>query len=128
MKQKYSPDFERDFNWYLKMRTKFNFDGCNGYWNKQGNDIIVFDKNGVIGKEAFYKWDSQGKITPTKHPNILHTLLKTKGSVNLHIKMYAEDRAKGLLPLIEFNDFCIKNSCPVWFKDAVEQQKLKYYA
>ena len=124
---KYSPEFERDFKWYLKMRVMFNFDGSNNYHNKKGQDIIVYDKNGVTGKEAFYKWDSNGKILPTKHPNLLHTLLKTKGSVNLHIKMYAEDRATGLFPLIEFRAFCIKYRCPVWFKEAVERQKFKYY-
>lgn len=124
---KYSIEFERDFKWYLKMRAMFNFDGSNSYHNKKGQDIIIYDKNGVSGKEAFYKWDSNGKILPTKHPNLLHTLLKTKGSVNLHIKMYAEDRAKGLFPLIEFRAFCIKYRCPSWFKEAVERQKLKYY-
>lgn len=124
---KYKKEFERDFNWYLSMRHKFNFDGKCSYHNKKGQDIIVYDKNGVTGKEAFYQWDSNGKIIPTKHPNILHTLLKTKGSVNLHIKMYSEDRAKGLLPLIELRAFCIKYKCPKWFKDAIEEQKYKYY-
>jgi hypothetical protein len=123
----YSENYERDFNWYLKVRHLFNFDGNKEYFNKKGEDIIVADKNGVDGKEAFYKWDSNGKILPTKHPNILHTLLKTKGSVNLHIKMYAEDRAKGLFPFIEFRAFCIKYKCPSWFRDAVENQKIKYY-
>jgi len=124
---KYSPGFERDFNWYLKMRQMFSFDGSSSYSNKDGKDIIVYDKNGVSGKEAFYKWDSNGKILPTRHPNLLHTALKAKGSVNLHIKMYAEDRAKGLFPLIEFTAFCIKYKCPSWFKEAVERQKFKYY-
>lgn len=126
-KSKYSPEFERDFKWYLSMRHLFNFDGSNSYYNKKGKDIIVYNKNGVTGKEAFYKWDSNGTILPTKHPNLLHTLLKTKGSVNLHIKMYAEDRAKGLFPFIEFRAFCIKYRCPFWFKEAVERQKSKYY-
>lgn len=64
----------------------------------------------MSGKEAFYKWDSNGKILPTKHPNQLHALLKTKGSVNLHIKMFAEDRAKGLFPLNEFRAFVLNTS------------------
>jgi hypothetical protein len=123
----YSAEFDRDFNWYFKMRAKFNFDGSKDYCNKKGQDIIVYDKKGVSGKEAFYKWDSQGKISPTRHPNILAMLLKTKGSVNLHIKMYAEDRAHGLYPFIEFRAFCIKYKCPKWFKEAVENQKFKYY-
>lgn len=123
---KYSTNFERDFKWFLKMRTMFNFDGKNGYFNKKGENIIVFDKNGVNGKEAFYQWDSRGKIVTTKHPNILHSLLKTKGSVNLHIKMYAEDRANGLFSFIEFRSFCVKYNCPYWFKEAVEHLKCNY--
>lgn len=124
---KYNEAFERDFNWYLKVRHKFNFDGASDYFNKKGKPIIVYDKNGVSGKEAFYRWDSNGQIVPTKHPNLLKCLLKTKGSVNLHIKMYAEDRAKGLFPLIEFRALCIQLKSPQWFRQAVEQQKFKYY-
>ena len=90
---KYNLNFDRDFNWYLSMRNIFNFDGSDGYWNKLGVSIVQYDKNGVDGKQAFYNWDSNGVIKPTKHPNILNTLLKVKGGVNLHIKMYAEDRA-----------------------------------
>ncbi len=118
---KYSQKFEKDFNWYLKMRAKFNFDGS------LPKDV-VYDKNGIDGKAAFHKWDSEGKLLPTKHPNILNTLLKTKGSANLHVKMYAQDRASGLFPGIEFRAFCIKYKCPKWFKEAVENQKGKYYA
>lgn len=77
--------------------------------------IVLFDKNGVSGKEAFYQWDSNGKILPTKHAN-LFSLLKTKGSANLHIKMYAEDRAKGLLPLIEFS---VKQAIKIYGKFSV---------
>lgn len=176
----YSPEFERDFNWFLEMRQMFNFDGADTYYkntvkifkNRAGETefnlmneipfatfkeqfpamvegkavrkfsfgmfsnyafipcsyaIIVPDKNGATGKEAYYQWESAGKIIPTKHPNILAALLKIKGSVNLHIKMYAQDRAQGLFPLIEFRAFCIKYKCPSWFKEAVEKQKYKYY-
>ena len=122
---KYSPNFERDFKWYLSMRSMFNFDGVSSYYNKKGEEVVQYDKNGVDGKEAFYQWDSSGKIKPTSHPNPLHTLLKTKGSTNLHIKMYAEDRASGLLPRNEFRAFCIKYKCPRWFFEAVELQSVK---
>lgn len=127
MKKKYSPGFERDFNWFLQVRSLFNFDGSNGYDDNCGNSRIIYDKNGVSGKEAFHQWDSKGKVVPTKHPNLLHTLFKTKGSINLHIKMYAEDRAKGLLPGIEFKELCKEINAPLWFSQAVEQQKFKHY-
>lgn len=122
---KYKPHFNRDFSWYLSMRNVFNFDGETHYINKNGEEIVQFDSNGVDGKKAFFEWDSKGKIKPTKHPNILKTILKAKGSVNLHIKMYAEDRAKGIFPYIEFRALCIQLKAPYWFREAVEQQKRK---
>ena len=124
---KYSDSFKRDFSWYLSVRHIFNFDGNHSYFNKKGENIIQFDKNGVDGKKAFFDYDSSGRITKTKHPNLLHVLLKTKGSVNLHIKMYAEDRAKGVLPKILFEEICKEYNTPTWFAEAVEKQKFKYY-
>lgn len=127
MPKKYNQNFERDFNWYMKMRHIFNFDGAEGYYNKKGEQIVQYNKNGVSGKEAFFQWDSNGKILPTKHPNLLHTLLKVKGSSNLHIKMYAEDRAACHFNKIEFRALCIHFKAPQWFREAVENQKIKYY-
>ena len=125
--KKYNANFERDINWYLSMRHKFNFDGSGGYWTKKGENIIQYDKNGVDGKEAFFQWDSNGKVKPTKHPNLLHALLKIKGSCNLHIKMYAEDRASCYMSKREFSDLCIQFKSPKWFSEAVETQKMKYW-
>jgi len=154
--KKFSPQFERDFKWYLSMRHNFNFDGSAEYFKQtvqifrrptgtieytllnevpfttfkqqfpqlvSGNAVkaysdgmfyeyafmpaayplIVYDAKGASGKEAFYAWDSTGEVLPTRHPNLLHSLLKTKGSVNLHVKMYAQSRADGTLPLMEFS-------------------------
>lgn len=117
---KYSTNFNRDFNWYLSVRNFFNFSGA------LPQDII-FDKSGIDGKKAFHIYDSQGKLMPTKHPNILAKMILIKGGVNLHIKMYAEDRANGVFPLIEFRGLCIKLKAPYWFREAVEAQKFKYY-
>lgn len=121
--KRYNKGFERDFVWYLSMRHIFNFDGTKDYYNKKGQPIIQNSKLGVTGKEAFYQWDSNGIITPTRHPNLLHALLKTKGSANLHIKQYAQDRANGLMPLVELRGICIHFKTPPWFRDAVENQK-----
>lgn len=74
---KYSQEFERDFKWYLSVRYLFCFDGSAEYYNKKGQNIINYDKNGLDAKKSFYLYDSCGKITKTKHPNLLHTLLKT---------------------------------------------------
>lgn len=125
---KYSKNFEDDYNWFLSVLDIFNFDGVNYYYNKKGDDVIITDlNNGLTAKECFYLYDSQGKIIPCKEPDLLHKLLKTKGSVNLHIKMFAEDRAKGVLPKIEFMKIVDEFNVPLWFIDAVEKQKFKYY-
>ena len=124
---KYSKNFERDYNWYLSVSHIFLFDGSKDYFNKKGIELIQFDKDGKTAKECFYLYDSNGIIKPTCEPDKLKTLLKTKGSVNLHIKMYAEDRAKGNLPKIEFDKIIKEFDLPVWFIKAVEKQKHKYY-
>ncbi len=124
---KYSDKFESDYNWYLSVSGMFSFDGNNNYLNKKGVDIIQTCENGKLAKECFYMYDTRGIITPTSEPEKLQTLLKTKGSVNLHIKMYAEDRARGYLPKVEFQEICTEFNCPKWFIDAVENQKKKYY-
>ena len=124
---KFSKQFESDYTWYLSVKDVFNFDGNSNYINKKGVDIIQYDKDGLTAKECFYLFDSQGKIKPTREPDKLHDLLKTKGSVNLHIKMYAEDRAKGTLSKIELEKICKDFNAPDWFIKAVEKQKFKYY-
>lgn len=117
---KYSDNFNRDFNWYLSVRHSFNFDGKTPI-------EITFNAKGIDGKKAFYIYDSKGKLNETKHPHLLSTLIRTKGSVNLHIKMYAEGMADGTFPKIEFNEFCEKIKSPEWFINAVEQQKIKIH-
>jgi hypothetical protein len=85
--------------------------------------------SGIRGsyRKGGFLWDTNGKIRPTRHPNIFKTLLKTKGSVNLHIKMFAEDRASGLMTLIELRGLCIKWGAPHWLREAVERQKVKWW-
>ena len=117
---KYSKNFNRDFNWYLKQRNFFDFDGSLPL-------DIIYDKSGIDGKKAFLIYDSQGKLLPTKHPTLLAKMIKTKGGVNLHVKMFAEDRASGLFPGFEFRALCIKLKAPYWFREAVEHQKVKYW-
>ena len=119
-KKKYSDGFVRDVKWYFKVRHRFTFDG-----NLERE--VEYDKNGVDGIKAFHVFDSTGRLKPTKHPNILKTLLKTKGSINLHIKMYAEDRARGYLPKIVFTQIVSELEAPEWSQEAVEKQKIKYY-
>ena len=107
------------------MRHIFSFDGSSAYTNKKGEPIVQYDSNGVSGKEAFFHWDSNGIIMKTRHPNILQSLLKTKGSVNLHIKMYVEDLAECNMSKIEFRALCIAFGAPDWFRNATFFQKIK---
>ena len=124
---KFSKRFEKDYNWYTAVSDIFNFDGSNHYYNKKGIDLIQFDEKGKTAKECFYLYDSNGVIHPTSEPAELKRLFKAKGSVNLHIKMYAEDRARGYLPKCEFEKICLEVNAPQWFADAVENQKPKHY-
>ncbi len=124
---KYSKNFERDYNWYLSLSDVFSFDGNKEYFSKKGVNLVQFDANGKTAKESFYIYDSKGIVIPTSEPEKLKRLLKTKGSINLHIKMYAEDRAKGYLPKVEFDKICDEYNPPTWFIHAVENQKNKYY-
>jgi len=124
---KYSKKFERDFEWYSKNSNIFNFDGSFEYYNKVGESLIHFEENGVPAKKAFYLYDSQGKIVKTKEPELLRELYKCKGSINLNIKMWAEDRAKGILPKILFDEMVKELELLDWMVEAVEKQKVKYY-
>lgn len=123
---KFSDKFERDYSFYLQNIDFFNFDGVKDYYDKKGNNLIVHDENGVTAKEAFFIYDSQGKIRPTCEPKLLRLILRTKGSVNLHIKTYAEDRASGLLCKFEVAEIAKETNAPDWFSDAIEEQKFKY--
>lgn len=115
-------DVLNQIKWYFSVRKIFDFDG-------KPYEEIESHPSGCTGFKAFYIVDTHGrkKIPVTRHPNIYKSLMKTKGSVNLHIKMYAEDRAKGILPRIEFDEICKQINAPSWFIEAVENQKWKYY-
>lgn len=109
----YSENFNRDFYWYLKNRNEFTFDG------RLQRDI-QYSRNGIDGKKAFFLFDSKGKLVPTKHPNILRTLLKVKGSINLHIKMWKEDRYNGCLPKILFYELINEFDLLPWMINIID--------
>lgn len=120
MDMKFSKRFNNDFAWYIKIRNIFNFDG-------HIPKLILHDPNGLTGKKAFFIFDTYGKLEPTRHPEMLQGLLRTKGSINLHIRMYAEGRSEGTLSLSEFEEICKEINAPDWFYFAVEKQKVKIY-
>ena len=122
MAKKYSSNFERDYSFYLLNKDIFNF--CGTLIPKQS---AISDENGKTAKEVFYSIDSQGKNIPCKEPELLNELLLCKGGVNFQIKLWAEGRADGTLPSIEFEEIMTEFSCPDWVWDAVERQKEKLY-
>ena len=64
---------------------------------------------------------------PTKEPELLNQILLCKASVNFNIKMWAEDRGKGCLGKLEFQNIIKEYELLPWMVEAVENQKLKYY-
>lgn len=139
---KYSKNFERDYQWYLKNLDEFNF--C-GTLNSKYEAISGGTRS---AKECFYCIESEGKNYPCAEPELLNRLLLTKASINFQIKQWAEGRAEGTLPLSEFSNpnstelhtLEWVNGQPVYHKDietqyglldwmvkAVENQKYKFY-
>lgn len=118
---KYSNNFNRDYNWYLKYKDVFNFDGS---YDKNLKENLI---TGKTAKECFYKFDSNGKLIPTKQLNLLKQIFKCKGSINFHIKMWAEGRADGTLPKLDFDSIIKEYELLDWMIEAVEKQKYKYY-
>ncbi len=119
---KYSKTFERDYEWFLKWKEVFNFDGSN-----DTSDKVLFSENGSDAKKCFYVYDSTGKILPTREPDLLFALFKCKGSINFNIKMLAESRGKGELGRIEFSQISKEFELLDWMINAVENQKFKFY-
>ena len=118
---KYSKNFERDYEWYFKYKNIFTFDA-----NIETNKFIISSPDGENAKYCFYKKDSEGKVIPTREPDILFKLLKCKGSINFQIKEWAIDRGKGWLGYKEFEDIIKEFELLDWMIDAVENQKYKY--
>lgn len=141
----YSANFERDYNWYLKYKDEFTFSGGDEYKKK-----VIYCKNGRDAKYCFYKNDSEGKIVMTNEPKLLLDIYRCKASINFQIKQWAEGRADGTLPGIEFSnairdkaqEYCrligiefgdyiitIEEEFGLlpWMVDAVERQKVKHY-
>lgn len=118
---KYSKNFDRDWNWYVKYKGKFTFSGS------LNRELILDMDEGKSAKECFFILDSQGKLKPTNEPELLSKVIKCKESINFQIKEYAQDRAKGYLPKIEFDKIVKEFELLDWMIKAVEQQKHKYY-
>lgn len=119
---KYNTNFERDYNYYLKWKDVFTFSGSP---HTRHECLKKGDK--YTAKEAFYIYDSQGKKIDCVEPELLQQIFKCKESINFQIKEWAQDRAKGYLPKIEFDKIIEEFELLDWMINAVENQKYKYY-
>lgn len=115
--RKYSQNFERDYNWYLKYKDIFVFDAS------ARSDKVIHSPDGKNAKECFFIFDSRGKIAPTSEPELLESIYKCKGSINFQIKEWAEDRSKGWLGYNEFESIIKEFELLDWMVKAVENQK-----
>lgn len=123
----YSHRFNRDYDWYVKYKDIFIFDGTLQYTDKNNNSIFINSLVGLTAKECFYVYDSTGRISPCREIELYKQLHKCKGSINFNIKMWAEDRANGYLGKLEFmEDIIPKYELLDWMIVAVEKQKFYY--
>lgn len=117
---KYSKNFERDYNWYLKYKSIFIFSGS------PPKKIEIGYK--YTAKEAFYLYDSQGKLVSTYEPELLQQIFKCKESVNFQIKQWVEGLSDYSFPSIDVDRF-LKSKDLVWKDDGTfsEQSIIEQY-
>jgi hypothetical protein len=116
---KYKTNFERDWAFYVDNSSVFTF---------SGKPLIThpFKATGVSAKEAFYIKDSTGKVIATKELTLLQKVFNVKASINLQIKMWAEDLAMGILHIQDLWYIKKEYNPPDWVFDAIVQQSKKY--
>lgn len=134
---KYSAKFEESYAFYLRGIEKFDFCGTN---QSEIKFQAIPNFSGRSAKECFFKIEAEGKNLPCKEPELLNQLLLCKASLNFYIKQWAEGRADGTLPLVEFcgdgqtiewidgepiyyNSIVEQFDLPLWVIKAVELQK-----
>lgn len=137
-KKKFSPQFERDYSFYLAQKDVFTIAGSdiklqyhiqfpedpklnenNDEWN------IPYSATGKNAKTCFHQLDSRGKCGPCSEPKLLVQILTCKAAVNLQIKIWAQSRAEYTLSLDELKEYLTFFQAPDWALLAVEKQKIK---
>jgi hypothetical protein len=130
MSKKFSPNFERDYEFYFSNKERFTFSGDDTksrvqYPKDVGKFEITYSPNGSTAKQCFYDLDSRGRCGFCSEPELLVQLLNCKASVNFHIKMWAEGRAEYTTSLSELEEMMQEYNAPYWVIKAVENQKIK---
>lgn len=141
----FSPQFERDYAFYLSNKDNFTFAGSNikidfGIQfpgepeliekNEDGKDnavpfTIPYSSTGKSAKVCFYQLDSEGKCKPCAEPELLVEILTCKAAINLQIKTWAQSRAEYTLSKFELLEYIEYYKAPEWVLKAIENQKLK---
>ena len=144
-KRSFSPNFERDYTFYLSHKDTFTFAGTDvkkdyGIQYPGEPEPMEVDDDGVLkplpftvpysptGKSAkvcFYQLDSEGACKPCAEPELLVEILRCKASVNLNIKIWAQSRAEYTLSKEELQEYMEHYQAPDWVFKAIENQKLK---
>lgn len=116
----YSAVFERDYAWYLQWASVFDFDGSSAALDKVRPDPV-----GKPAKDCFYAYDSTGKILPCCEPELLLSIYKCKGSINFHIKLWAEGLAERTLWRSELEGLRVEFDLLPWMVQAIWHQAAK---
>lgn len=144
-KKKFSPQFERDFDFYLSHRNTFTFSGTDTKKDfgiqfpgepepiekdDDGNEkpvpfAIPYSPTGKPAKVCFFTLDSEGKSKPCSEPELLVEILRCKGAVNLQIKLWSQGRAEYTLSKDELQEYMEFYNAPDWVFKAIENQKSK---
>lgn len=117
-KKKYSKNFERDWEFYLRVKDTYDFAGKN-------IPDIPYGETGLNAKDCFHKFDSYGKVFPCKEPDLLREIFICKASINLHIKLWAAGKADGTFVKEDWEQVKKDGDFPEWVVDAFHQQWYK---
>ena len=89
-----------------------------------GCKSVQYDEKGASALEAWWSIDTHGKEIPCREIELLEKVIRSKQSINLQIKLWAEDIADGLIlrqsELIEYT-----HNWPNWVIRATMEQAKK---
>lgn len=128
---KYSEAYERDFSLYLRLKDRFTFAGIDV---RKKYYKFTEASTGKSAKECFYILDTHGKYEPCFELNLLYEILACKISINLHIKMWADEyrefKFSNKPNEIAFSNLFLDDleddyQFPPWVTDAIVKQATK---
>jgi len=73
--------FDRDWDFLVANKDKFTF---------AGSEIVdfPFDASGASAKDCFKKFDTSGKVTSCREPELIKEVIRCKKAINFQIKMW----------------------------------------